>query len=142
MTQPRTTDSRHDLPVAENLLNRQFHPQAPNRAWVADMTRQYASHAHRALLTKHGLIASMSRKGNCWRSGRDGTLLPEPEFRKGQLLKSSYHLPTDHYIAGLGVERRAAVLGELRVARHWEATSVSSQSRKAISLGRLAHSGR
>jgi putative transposase len=33
-----TTDSNHDRPVAENLLNRQFEPTAPNRAWVADIT--------------------------------------------------------------------------------------------------------
>ena len=26
----------------------------------------YASGAHQALLTKHGLVGSMSRKGNCW----------------------------------------------------------------------------
>jgi len=24
--------------VAENLLNRNFHPKAPNQAWVADIT--------------------------------------------------------------------------------------------------------
>lgn len=33
-----TTDSRHDLPVAENLLNRQFQVDHPNRVWVADLT--------------------------------------------------------------------------------------------------------
>jgi putative transposase len=33
-----TTDSNHDLPVAENLLGRQFDPGAPNEAWVADIT--------------------------------------------------------------------------------------------------------
>jgi transposase InsO family protein len=33
-----TTDSDHDLPVAENLLDRQFDPAAPNAAWVADIT--------------------------------------------------------------------------------------------------------
>lgn len=33
-----TTDSNHDLPVAENLLNRQFDPASPNEAWVADIT--------------------------------------------------------------------------------------------------------
>ena len=34
----RTTDSRHSLPVAENLLDRQFDPDAPNRVWCADIT--------------------------------------------------------------------------------------------------------
>ena len=33
-----TTDSKHPLPIAENLLNRQFRPTAPNRVWVADIT--------------------------------------------------------------------------------------------------------
>ncbi|WP_332239034.1 IS3 family transposase, partial [Sporolactobacillus sp. KGMB 08714] len=33
-----TTDSRHDLKIYPNLLNRQFHQEAPNRAWVTDMT--------------------------------------------------------------------------------------------------------
>jgi putative transposase len=33
-----TTDSDHDLPVAENLLGRQFDPDSPNEAWVADLT--------------------------------------------------------------------------------------------------------
>jgi transposase InsO family protein len=121
-----TTDSRHDLPVAANLLNRQFSPATANAAWVSDITyirtrsgwlylaavmdlfsrkivgwamapnmpaelvcaalqmaitqrqpppglivhsdrgSQYASAAHQTLLARHGLQASMSRKGNCW----------------------------------------------------------------------------
>ncbi|GHU25919.1 transposase [Betaproteobacteria bacterium] len=121
-----TTESQHGLPVASNVLDRQFQPGAPNIAWVADITyirtrsawlylaavmdlysrkivgwamapnmeaelvcsalqmsiaqrqppkkmivhsdreSQYASALHRALLARHGLQASMSRKGNCW----------------------------------------------------------------------------
>ncbi len=34
----RTTDSTHILPVAANILNRQFTPAKPNQAWVADIT--------------------------------------------------------------------------------------------------------
>lgn len=34
----KTTDSNHSLPVAENLLNRQFTSMARNQAWVADIT--------------------------------------------------------------------------------------------------------
>ena len=34
----RTTDSRHSLPVADNLLDRQFNPDRPNAAWSADIT--------------------------------------------------------------------------------------------------------
>lgn len=121
-----TTDSKHTFPVAQNILNRQFSPQAPNQVWGVDITylwtqegwiylaividlysrrvvgwsidrrmkkalviralmmainlrkpppglihhsdrgSQYASHAYQALLKQHGIIASMSRKGNCW----------------------------------------------------------------------------
>jgi transposase InsO family protein len=34
----RTTDSRHDQPVAANVLNRQFYPDRPNTVWTADIT--------------------------------------------------------------------------------------------------------
>ena len=34
----RTTDSRHDLPIAPNLLDRNFIAAAPNRIWLADIT--------------------------------------------------------------------------------------------------------
>lgn len=121
-----TTDSKHALPVAENVLNRAFLPQAPNQAWATDITfvwsqqgwvylavvidlysrrvvgwsidrrmkkalviralmmainlrqpppglihhsdrgSQYASLAYQAWLKQHGMICSMSRKGNCW----------------------------------------------------------------------------
>ena len=33
-----TTDSRHGLPIAPNLLNRNFAVAAPNRAWTGDIT--------------------------------------------------------------------------------------------------------
>jgi len=33
-----TTDSRHNLPIAPNLLNRNFAPAAPNQAWAGDIT--------------------------------------------------------------------------------------------------------
>ena len=33
-----TTDSRHGLPIAPNLLNRNFTVAAPNRVWAGDMT--------------------------------------------------------------------------------------------------------
>jgi putative transposase len=121
-----TTDSKHDMPIATNILDRQFDVEKPNQAWVCDITyirtrsgwlylaavmdlyarkivgwamapempaelvctalqmaiasrapapglivhsdrgSQYASAAHQALLVKHKLTGSMSRKGNCW----------------------------------------------------------------------------
>ena len=33
-----TTDSKHDLPIASNLLQRDFSPQAPNLVWTSDIT--------------------------------------------------------------------------------------------------------
>jgi transposase InsO family protein len=122
---PRTTDSRHDLPVAPNLLARNFAARRANQVWLADIsylptdegwlylaaiedlaTRQivgwsmadhlradlcigalvmalqrcgpakglilhsdrgvqYASEPYRAVLERHGIEQSMSRRGNC-----------------------------------------------------------------------------
>ena len=130
-----TTDSRHHLPIAPNLLNRNFTPAAPNQAWVGDITyvateegwlflavvidlfsrkvvgwsmrpdmhrnlvidalemglvaalsatqgpifhsdrgSQYASDDFRGVLDHHGIMASMSRKGNCWDNAVTETL--------------------------------------------------------------------
>jgi transposase InsO family protein len=33
-----TTDSKHDLPVCENLLNREFHAEQGGMKWVSDLT--------------------------------------------------------------------------------------------------------
>ena len=33
-----TTDGKHDLPIAANMLNRQFNPAAPNLVYVSDIT--------------------------------------------------------------------------------------------------------
>ena len=120
-----TTDSRHNLPVAENLLNRNFSASSPNMSWVSDITyistnegwlylaaimdlysrkivgwsmqkylrrelveealnmaitnrhlgrgliihsdrgSQYASLEYQQQLWRHGIICSMSRKGDC-----------------------------------------------------------------------------
>jgi putative transposase len=123
---PRTTDSRHDLPIAPNLLARNFAAEKPDQVWLADIsylptdegwlylaaikdlaTReilgwsmadhlkaelcvgalvmalqrhgppprglvhhsdrgvQYASEPYRAVLERHGITQSMSRRGNC-----------------------------------------------------------------------------
>ena len=35
---PRTTDSRHDLPVAPNRLDRNFTAERPNQVWLADIS--------------------------------------------------------------------------------------------------------
>ena len=121
-----TTDSKHDFPVAPNLLNRNFVTSDPNKVWVSDITyvwtnegwlylafvldlycrgvmgfsvsdslsdelvqsalrqavlradpskglihhsdrgSQYASIDYQDLLEEHGIVPSMSRKGDCW----------------------------------------------------------------------------
>ena len=43
----------------------QGHP-APGLIVHSDRGTQYASSLHQALLSQHGLVGSMSRKGNCW----------------------------------------------------------------------------
>jgi putative transposase len=58
-----TTDSRHGLPIADNILNRQFGPAAPNQAWTSDTTY---------IRTRRGWLYL------CWDNG-DGALLPELE---------------------------------------------------------------
>jgi len=39
---------------------------APGLIVHSDRGTQYASAEHQALLAKHGLVGSMSLKGNCW----------------------------------------------------------------------------
>ena len=39
---------------------------APGLIVHSDRGSQYASALHQKLLTQHGLVGSMSRKGNCW----------------------------------------------------------------------------
>ncbi len=76
----RTTDSKHDLAIADNVLNREFTVDAPDTIWATDVTyvprpellhhsdrgSQYASHDFRNALREHGIVCSMSRKGDCW----------------------------------------------------------------------------
>lgn len=33
-----TTNSNHDMPIAQNILARNFDPESPNKAWVTDIT--------------------------------------------------------------------------------------------------------
>lgn len=33
-----TTNSKHKMPVAENILDRNFNPEAPDKAWAGDIT--------------------------------------------------------------------------------------------------------
>jgi transposase InsO family protein len=70
----RTTDSRHDLPIAPNLLGRNFFAAAPNRIWLADITYVETDQAGSIwppswTSTAAGSSAgraSMSRKADCY----------------------------------------------------------------------------
>ena len=82
----RTTDSRHELPIAPNLLNRHFMAAAPNRIWLADITYVETDQGWLYLATSWTSTAAGSSAGrwkticapNCrwrpcgWRSRRSG----------------------------------------------------------------------
>jgi len=55
-----------DLTAA--ALQMALHRRRPRRGLLhhSDRGTQYASAAYRALLTTHGIVASMSRRGDCW----------------------------------------------------------------------------
>ena len=76
-----TTDSRHNQPVAPNILERDFDRhlvlnaldmvlkgRQPPRGLLhhSDRGSRYASADYQQALTARGLQCSMSRKGNCW----------------------------------------------------------------------------
>jgi putative transposase len=52
-----TTDSGHRLPVAPNLLERDFTAERPDQVWLADVSY---------LWTDEGCLYPMSRKGDCY----------------------------------------------------------------------------
>lgn len=54
--------------LAEQALRMAIRNRTPPRGLVhhSDRGAQYASHAYRLLLARHGLVCSMSGKGDCW----------------------------------------------------------------------------
>jgi putative transposase len=54
--------------LALRALTMAFHTRRPPPGLIhhSDRGVQYASHAYRMLLTEHGAVASMSRRGDCW----------------------------------------------------------------------------
>lgn len=63
----RTTDSRHRLPIAPNLLEREFRVGAPNRAWVGDITYVWTAEGWSYLAV---LLDLFSRRVVGWAIGR------------------------------------------------------------------------
>jgi len=68
-----TTNSNHDLPMAENLLNQTFTPTRPNEAWVPDNT--YVAMGKRvALPGRHQRHLHLRAGGLCDGRTHDATL--------------------------------------------------------------------
>ncbi len=61
-------DSRMKVSLVNDALLSAIKQRKPakNLLWHTDRGSQYASNSHRQLLAEHGIIQSMSRKGNCW----------------------------------------------------------------------------
>ena len=183
---PRTTDSRHDLPVAPNLPDRKFAADRPDAVWLADIsyiptgegwlslaaikdmaTReivgwsmadhlgaelardallmairrrqpppglihhsdrgvQHACKDYRAILGRHGITQSMSRKGDRWDDA------PMESFFGGSLKNDLVHrtsFPTraaarraifEYLEASYNRRRRHSGLGSLTPAQAYE----------------------
>ena len=54
--------------LINNALTMAIWKRKPQRGliWHSDRGSQYASDSHRTILKDHGIIQSMSRKGDCW----------------------------------------------------------------------------
>ena len=61
-------DDNMETSLVNNALQMALHNRTPpsKLIWHTDRGSQYASDAHRKLLKKHGILQSMSRKGDCW----------------------------------------------------------------------------
>ena len=59
-----TTDSRHNLPVAENKLNQEFSAANPNEKWVTDMDLHMLEHRVHLRVDKGRLAVSGSSTGS------------------------------------------------------------------------------
>lgn len=61
-------DSRMKVSLVNDALTSAIRQRNPgkNLLWHTDRGSQYASNSHRQLLAEHGIVQSMSRKGNCW----------------------------------------------------------------------------
>ena len=80
-----TTDSKHNLPVAPNILERNFSPANPNEVWTSDLTYSTPSHSKiversreclsmfgiRKFSRKEEIIDGSSLRKNLSRSGGD-----------------------------------------------------------------------
>jgi transposase InsO family protein len=58
-----TTDSKHELLIAENLLNREFGATEANTKWASGYPCCTGDHRRRE---SAGILCSISRRGNGW----------------------------------------------------------------------------
>jgi transposase InsO family protein len=80
-----TTQSKHKLPVAENLLARDFTASAPNRTWVSDITYLWTRQGWLYLCV---ILDLWDRKVVGWSMGeRLGADLAVDAFRKAVMLR-------------------------------------------------------
>ncbi|MBO8138860.1 MAG: IS3 family transposase, partial [Desulfotomaculum sp.] len=61
-------DERMSVNLTEQALKMAIYQRKPSAGLIhhSDRGSQYASRAYQQLLWRHGMICSMSRKGNCW----------------------------------------------------------------------------
>jgi putative transposase len=100
----------HELALAALVMAIARQRPAPGLVHHADRGVQYAAHGYRARLLAHGMICSMSRKGDCWDNA------PMESFfatLKGELVEEADYQTRDqaradvfHYIEGFYNRRR------------------------------------
>jgi transposase InsO family protein len=67
-----TTDSKHDLPIAENLLARDFTPAPPDRDWSRDITYIATDEGSLYLAAMTDLIGDHAPTKSLWESLKVG----------------------------------------------------------------------
>ena len=53
-----TTDSRHTLPVAENLLNQQFEATRPKEVWLSDISQACSTNTNENYLFDSSFVTT------------------------------------------------------------------------------------
>jgi putative transposase len=61
-----TTDSKHNLPVAPNLLERNFTPEAPNQVWTSDITYLWTDEGWRYLMKQLAIPLGWQKTPTKW----------------------------------------------------------------------------
>ena len=119
----RTTDSRHSLPVAENVLARQFSSERPDQVWTSDITYVWTQEGWLYLVV---FLDLYSRMVVGWAVSEDlSTEFVEAAFMQGQARRGAAVSPLIH--SDRGSQYASAAFRERLSA--WGC--VQSMSRKA-----------